>query len=387
MGLAISGHEHLRAHALQELQRTSQNTACMKATERYRIDHTLVSPALARLALRLALIMLTVCVLAFADLAAGEAMNAGPSVDGSVSFTFLDVGQGDAILVSTSDGHHMLVDGGTRAAGPRVMARLLELGVEHLDVLVSTHPHEDHIGGLTDVLNAVTVGRVIDSGKVHTSATYERYLTTIDEKNIPFALGRANDWFRLGGASVRILWPTAALPEDVNDASIVLRVDYGESSALLTGDIGPGVEQYLAEQRALSRVVLLKAAHHGSRRSTVPEFLRQARPRAAVVQCGAGNSYGHPHNETLARLILNQTLTYRTDQHGEITVRLTANPRIWSATMEERGAGYLGSSASNVFHFTWCDSAKSIDPARTVVFSSRLQAEDAGYRPCKVCQP
>jgi competence protein ComEC len=238
-----------------------------------------------------------------------------------------------------------------------------------------------------DVLGAITVGRVIDSGKVHTSATYEKYLTIIDEKNIPFALGRAGDWFRLGDARVRILWPTAALADDLNDVSVVLRVDYGESSALLTGDIGPGIEQYLIERRTLSRIVLLKVAHHGSRRSTTPESLRQTKPRVAVIECAAGNSYGHPHYETLARLILNQVLTYRTDQHGEVSVRLTANPQVWSASMERRGADYRGSSSSTVFHFPWCDRAQSIDPARVVVFSNRLQAEDAGYRPCQVCQP
>ena len=121
----------------------------------------------------------------------------------------------------------------------------------------------------------------------------------------------------------------------MNDSSIVLRVDYGESSALLTGDIGPGVEQYLAEQQALNRVVLLKVAHHGSRRSTIPEFLRRARPRVAVIECAAGNSYGHPHYETLARLIRPGS---RTDgpTWGSCGV-LTANPKVWSASWKTRG--------------------------------------------------
>ncbi|HNU94026.1 MAG TPA: MBL fold metallo-hydrolase [Bacillota bacterium] len=366
-----------------------RNTTRMKAQGPSARNRTLIHRAL----IQPLLIMVAACILLCVSLplAAGPGSTAGPSsetaLSGSVLFTFLDVGQGDAILVSTSDGHHMLVDGGPRSAGLGLAARLRELGIKHLDVLVSTHPHEDHIGGLADVLNAVTVGRVIDSGKVHTSATYERYLTIIDEKNIPFALGRANDWFLLGDAGVQIIWPTGALAEDMNDVSVVLRVDYGKSSALLTGDIGPDVEQYLAEHEALSRVVLLKVAHHGSRRSTTPEFLRQVRPRVAVTECATANSYGHPHFETLARLILNQTLIYRTDQHGEVAVKLTANPQVWSALIEKRGADYRGSSSSTVFHFAWCDRARSIDPARVVVFSSRLQAEDAGYRPCQVCRP
>ncbi len=391
------------------MQGLSRSTTRMKAHRPNTRNRTLVQ----RIAILPLLIMVAACVFLWISLplpggagtegTASSGCIAGPirtagsgsiadqssktDLSGSVLFTFLDVGQGDAILVSTSDGHHMLVDGGPRSAGPSLAARLRELGVKHLDVLVSTHPHEDHIGGLADVLDAVTVGRVIDSGKVHTSATYERYLTIIDEKDIPFALGRANDRFRLGDARVQILWPAGALAEDPNDVSVVLRVDYGESSALLTGDIGPDVEQYLVEHKALSHIVLLKVAHHGSRRSTTPEFLRQTKPRLAVIECAAGNNYGHPHYETLARLILNQVLTYRTDQHGEVAVRLTANPQVWSASMERRGADYRGSSSSTVFHFPWCDRAQNIDPARVVVFSSRLQAEDAGYRPCKVCQP
>ncbi len=379
------------------MQALPHNTMCMKLDEmnrRRRIPHSWLP--LRPLPACLALVILTLWVLAFGCLSPGmgSAATGAPSVapganrpSGSVLFTFIDVGQGDAILVSTSDGRHMLVDGGPRAAGPLLAARLRELGVGRLDVLVSTHPHEDHIGGLIDVLNAVEVGRVIDSGKVHTSATYERYLPAIDKKNIRFTLGRANDWFRLGEAKVTVLWPAGALAEDLNDTSIVLRVDYGESSALLAGDIGPGVEQYLCEQHALNRIVLLKVAHHGSRRSTIPEFLRQAKPRIAVIQCAAGNSYGHPHYETLAKLILNQVLIYRTDEHGEVSVRLTPDAKAWSATMEKRGADYRASSASTVFHFPWCDRAKGIDPARTVVFGSRLQAEDAGYRPCTVCKP
>lgn len=103
-----------------------------------------------------------------ADQSSTARQSSKTGLSGSVLFTFIDVGQGDAILVSTSDGHHMLVDGGPRSAGPALAARLRELGIRHLDFLVSTHPHEDHIGGLADVLHAVTVGRVIDSGKVHT---------------------------------------------------------------------------------------------------------------------------------------------------------------------------------------------------------------------------
>jgi competence protein ComEC len=142
----------------------------------------------------------------------------------ALTATFIDVGQGDAILVSTHDGHHMLVDGGPRAAGARLAETLDRMGVTHLDMLVSTHPHEDHIGGLIEVLDCLTVGTVADSAKPHTTATYESYLTKIYEKGISFSAPRAGDSFSLGNAEVRVLWPTEPLPPDINDCSLVLEV-------------------------------------------------------------------------------------------------------------------------------------------------------------------
>lgn len=304
-----------------------------------------------------------------------------------VTFTFLDVGQGDSILVRASDGSSMLVDGGPRSAGPTLVERLRQLGVERIDTLVSTHPHEDHIGGLIAVVNAIPIGRVIDSGKVHTSATYEQYLLAIEAKRVPFMLGRQGTNFALGPATVSILWPGSRLPDDLNDCSVVLRVQIGRSSALLPGDAGSEVENALLEAGALSRTTLLKVSHHGSRTSNTTRMLRAAAPRVAVIQCAKDNPYNHPHRETLARLILGQALIYRTDSEGEISVTLRPSERSFSTQLARLGAGYLGSSASSVFHLPECAWASRIREDQLVMFSSRAQAVDAGYSPCRHCNP
>lgn len=305
----------------------------------------------------------------------------------ALTVTFIDVGQGDAILVSTDDGHHMLVDGGPRTAGASLIATLDRMGVTHLDVLVSTHPHEDHIGGLIEVLDFLTVDRVADSARAHTTATYESYLTKIYEKGIPFSAPRAGDSFSLGNASVRVLWPSEPLARDINDCSLVLEVVYGESSVLLTGDISGYVERTLAGEGMLARTSLLKVAHHGSRSSTTQTFLAATSPSVAVIPVGAGNDYEHPSKQALANLRSRDVLVYRTDEHGDVTVELQPDGRTCSVNIEKPGDDLRAACGSRVFHRNTCQHARRITPARTMVICDREQALNAGYRPCKVCNP
>lgn len=305
----------------------------------------------------------------------------------ALTATFIDVGQGDAILVSTHDGHHMLVDGGPRAAGARLAETLDRMGVTHLDMLVSTHPHEDHIGGLIEVLDCLTVGTVADSAKPHTTATYESYLTKIYEKGIPFSAPRAGDSFSLGNAEVRVLWPTEPLPPDINDCSLVLEVIYRKSRVLLTGDISGYTERTLAGEGSLDRINLLKVAHHGSRSSTTQTFLAATSPDVAVIQVGTGNDYNHPSDQALANLRSRDALVYRTDEHGHVTVKLRSDGRTWSVNIEKPGDDLRAACGSKVFHTKACPYAKRITPAREMVIFDREQALNAGYRPCKACNP
>ncbi|NLG79988.1 MAG: MBL fold metallo-hydrolase [Firmicutes bacterium] len=234
---------------------------------------------------------------------------------------FIDVGQGDSILVQAPSGKTMLVDGGPVDASDRLIAYLKAQKVSRIDVLVATHPHADHIGGLIEVLRTFVVGLVVDSGKVHTTATYERFLTLIDQKNIRFRLGRAGDTIDLGpGLDVRILHPSEPLPENMNDCSVVIRLQYGKVGFLLTGDAETEAENAILRSGADVHATVLKVAHHGSRTSSSPWFLKAVKPVVAVIPVGAGNPYGHPHRITLLNLADYMDRVYRADLDGDVVV-------------------------------------------------------------------
>ena len=248
---------------------------------------------------------------------AGSPGSGGPHL----AVHFIDVGQGDSILVQAPSGKTMLVDGGPVDASDRLVAYLKAQKVSRIDVLVATHPHADHIGGLIEVLRTFVVGLVVDSGKVHTTATYERFLTLIDQKNIRFRLGRAGDGIDLGpGLDARILHPSEPLPENMNDCSVVIRLQYGKVGFLFTGDAEREAENAILRSGADLHATVLKVAHHGSRTSSSPWFLKAVEPAVGVILVGAGNSYGHPHRITLLNLAGYVDRVYRTDVDGDVVV-------------------------------------------------------------------
>lgn len=232
---------------------------------------------------------------------------------------FLDVGQGDSTLIQSPNGKNLLVDGSTKEAGKDVVANLKTLGVEKLDYVVATHPDADHIGGLISVLNSMPIKHFVDSGKVHTSQTYEEMLRLILDKDIPFIVPNVGDNISLDDElDIKVL-NVGDDSDDNNEASIVLKITYGEVSFLLMGDADTIVEKEILGRENVDATVL-KAGHHGSDTSSSEEFLEAVNPKVTILSYGKDNSYGHPDVEVMSRLKQIETQIYGTAEVGNIVV-------------------------------------------------------------------
>ena len=259
------------------------------------------------------------------------------SEPGLLTATFIDVGQGDSILIETPSGKTMLVDGGERTAGDKVVEVLRERGIQRIDVVVATHPHADHIGGLITVLQRLPVDIVYDSAKPHSSKTYEDYLRLIYDKDISFRSARAGDEIVLDDSvKISVLWPPRTDAGDpfhienlsVNNASVVLYISFGDTTLLLTGDIEALVEEEMIRKGSAPEAQVLKVAHHGSSTSSSSDFISMVRPEIAVICAARDNIYGFPHWETVRLLIYMGCKILMTETHG--TFALQSDGKTWT---------------------------------------------------------
>jgi competence protein ComEC len=241
----------------------------------------------------------------------------GPS-SGKLKVYFLDVGQGDSEIV-VADGKAMLIDAGTNASTTALLRDIKRLGITRFEVVVGTHPHEDHIGGMDRVINQFAIGTIYMPKVSTTTKTFTDVLTAIKNKGLTVTAPVVGSSFTLGSATCTLLAPSAVSSDDLNNSSIVIKVAYGNSSVLFAADAETQSESAMLLGANSLKADVLKVGHHGSSSSTTPDFLRAVYPKYAVIEVGAGNDYGHPHQVTMSKLAAAGVKVYRTDLNGTVT--------------------------------------------------------------------
>ena len=341
------------------------------------------------------------------NLAAGNgSSNSGPSGNGSIESSFeihfIDVGQADAALIICT-GKTMLIDGGNVEDSNLIYSYLKKMGITHLDYVVNTHAHEDHVGGLSGALTAATAGKVLAPVTDYDSKAFRNFAAKAAERKCEITVPRAGDRFSVGDALVTVIGPIKSY-EDPNNTSLVLRVVYGSTSFLFTGDMESDAERDLLDAGANLRATLLKVGHHGSSTSTSYRFLREVAPSYGVISVGTDNEYGHPTETVLSRLRDADVAVYRTDLQGDIlcksdgtTLTFTTakgsgsstNPTESDRTPSDSAAvteySYIGNLNSKTFHKVSCSSLPMEE--NRIYFTTREEAVAAGYTPCGRCDP
>ena len=328
---------------------------------------------------------------------------AGLFAQETVSIYFLDVGQGDSSIIITPDDKVVMIDSGPNES--LILRYLQNLGVSHIDLLIATHAHADHITGMDKIIAKYKPKAFIDPGIPHTTATYQRMITAIDKYNINYYESISRK-INLGSLTFAILPPAIPLIKgsELNNNSVVVRLDYKDFSCLFTGDIEKERErQLLTESRSNLNVDILKVAHHGSSSSSSPLFIKSVGPEIAVICCGQGNKYGHPHQETISLLQSLGIEVYRTDLNSTVLIKtngtdyqvftekesIRAPPVVKTETntTETQEYKYAASKKSEVFHCITCSYVSKIKPENMILFMTREDAIASGRRPCKKCKP
>ena len=233
---------------------------------------------------------------------------------------FVDVGQGDGAIV-VCDGKTLVIDGGTAENGAKMVEYLQNtLHVSKVDFVIGTHPHADHIGGLPDVIRACKVKKLYSPVDGFEAKPFETMKRAADDKKLKITVPQAGQSFSLGRAKVEFLAPLG-IYDNVNDLSLVVRITYGQTAFLFTGDAERPSEYDMTDSGEDLSATVLKVGHHGSNTSTSYVFLRQVMPAYAIISCGKDNAYGHPHEEVLSRLADEGAAVYRTDECGTIVCR------------------------------------------------------------------
>ena len=319
-----------------------------------------------------------------------------PVSAGDLQVHFIDVGQADAALVEC-DGHYMLIDGGNVEDSSIMYTYLKKNGITHLDYVIGTHAHEDHIGGLAGALNYATVDTVYCPTTEYDSEAFRNFVKAANNRGAEITVPDQEMTFSLGGASAAILAVNAA--EDTNNTSIVLRLVYGSTSFLFMADAEHPVEQMLVDRYGDSLAsTVLKVGHHGSSTSTSYGFLWHVMPQYAVISVGEGNTYGHPEDAVLSRLEDAQIPIYRTDWQGDIIASSDGKRVSFTVSRNDDVApaeptqgsqfSYILNTNSHKFHDPHCGAVEDMNPKNKREYTgTREELIEQGYDPCGLCKP
>ncbi|MGV2786157.1 MBL fold metallo-hydrolase [Clostridium perfringens] len=269
-------------------------------------------------------IISTVTVLSFAGCGVQKNNNISKSSAESeysgMSVTYLNVGQGDSELIQVN-GINMLIDDGTNAGANDLVKDLKNRGIKTIDIAIATHPHEDHIGGMDEVLENFDVKSFYAPKVAHTTKTYENMLKAVKNEGLKIKQIKEGTKIDLGkDTEVQVYSPVKSQYEELNNYSPVMKISYGQNSFMFTGDAESLVEKEILNENKDLKADVLKLGHHGSHSSTSEEFLKAVDPSIAIVSCAKDNKYGHPHKETMSNLKKAGITVYETFRDGDITI-------------------------------------------------------------------
>lgn len=325
----------------------------------------------------------------------------------SFAVHFIDVGQADAILVLCDD-ETMLIDGGNADDSSLMYTYLSKLGITELDYVIGTHAHEDHIGGIPGALNYATVEKALCPVTSYSTKAFNNFVKSVQKHGVSLTVPSVGDQFNLGSAACQILGVNSA--DDTNETSIVMKVVYGNTSFMFTGDAEREAENTILNRGYDLKSDVLKVGHHGSASSTSYHWLREVDPDYAVICVGKGNTYGHPTETVLSRLRDADVTTFRTDLQGDIictsdgqtvTFQVSKNENAdtfggigGNSTQQGTSSGssgemsYVLNTNTMKFHYATCSSAKKISAKNRKEYTgTREDLINQGYDPCGNCHP
>ena len=352
------------------------------------------------------------------DTTSGEAVQSGQEEkaakapdtskpEGTLEVHYIDVGQGDATLIKCGS-HAMLIDGGNNNKGTTVQLYLKKQGVESLDYVIGTHPDADHIGGLDVIVYKYNCDTVIMPDYEKDTKTYQELVDVIHDKNMKITYPVVGEQYALGEAKFTIIAPNSnSYGGNANDYSVAILLEYGKNRFLFTGDAEEASETEMLSNGIELSADVYKVAHHGSRSASTQEFINAVRPKYAVISCGEGNSYGHPHAEVLNRLRSMGVEVFRTDEQGSIIASSDGENITWNCSATESWQSgeqtesdrensdnvteqttYVLNTNTKKFHRETCGSVSQIKEENfQKVQMSREELEQSGYSPCKNCNP